>query len=209
MGRAVGAHQPGAVDREQHRQVLQCDIVNQLIVAALQEGRVNRHHRLQAFAGKPAGEGQRMLFGNAHVVIAARKACGKFNHPGAFTHRRGDADDPLVGLCHIAQPFAEHLGVGRLAAAFSRDDAPHRIEFSRPVIQHRIGLGQLVALPLARDHVQKLRPFEKPHVLQGGNQRFEVVAIDRTDVVETELLEHGAWHNHALGMLFEPLGQLP
>ncbi len=44
--------------------------VNQLVVGALQEGRVNRHHRLDAFAGESGGKGQRMLFGNADIEIA-------------------------------------------------------------------------------------------------------------------------------------------
>ena len=41
MGRAVGADQPGAVDREAHRQALDRDVVDDLVVAALQEGRID------------------------------------------------------------------------------------------------------------------------------------------------------------------------
>ena len=48
MGRAVGADQPGAVDREAHRQVLDRDVVHDLVVGALQEGRIDRAERLVA-----------------------------------------------------------------------------------------------------------------------------------------------------------------
>ncbi len=57
VGGAVVADQAGAVDGEQHRQVLQRHVVDQLVVAALQEGRVDRHHRAQALAGQAGGEG--------------------------------------------------------------------------------------------------------------------------------------------------------
>ena len=46
MRRAVGADQPGAVDREADRQVLDRDVVHDLVVGALQEGRVDGAERL-------------------------------------------------------------------------------------------------------------------------------------------------------------------
>jgi hypothetical protein len=55
VGRAVFAHQAGAVDGEQHVEVLHRHVVDQLVVAALQEGRVDRHHRFGAFAGHAGG----------------------------------------------------------------------------------------------------------------------------------------------------------
>ncbi len=71
------------------------------------------------------------------------------------------------------------------------------------MIQHRIGLGQLIALPLARHHMQELRTGKAANVLKRGNQRVQVVTVDRPDVVESELLEHGAGNDHALGMLLQ------
>ena len=70
--RAVGADQAAAVDGENDRQILQCHVVHQLIVGALQEGRVNGDDRLQAFAGEAGGEGDSVLLGNADIVVAIR-----------------------------------------------------------------------------------------------------------------------------------------
>ena len=70
MGGAVGADQAAAVDGQHHRQVLQGDVVDQLVVGALQEGRVDRHHRLDALAGQPGGESQGVLLGDADIVEA-------------------------------------------------------------------------------------------------------------------------------------------
>jgi hypothetical protein len=56
MGRPVGADQPGAVDREAHRQFLDGDVVHDLVVGALQEGRVDRDERLHALGREPAAK---------------------------------------------------------------------------------------------------------------------------------------------------------
>ena len=72
MGRAVGADQAGAVDREANRQALDRDVMDHLVVAALQEGRVDRAERLVAFGGETGGERHRMLLGDADVEGAVR-----------------------------------------------------------------------------------------------------------------------------------------
>ena len=79
MGRAVGADQPGPVDREAHRQILDRDVVHHLIVGALQEGRIDRAEGPHALRGEAGGEGHRMLLGDADVEHAvgefARRTC--------------------------------------------------------------------------------------------------------------------------------------
>ena len=67
MGRAVGADEAGAVDGEAHRQALDRHVVDDLVVAALQEGRIDRAERLVAFGGEAGGEGHRVLLGDADV----------------------------------------------------------------------------------------------------------------------------------------------
>jgi hypothetical protein len=114
VGRAVGADQAAAVEREDDRQVLDRDVVDQLVVGALQEGRVDRDHRLHALAGEAGGEGDGVLLGDADVEVALREALVELDHARAFPHRRRDADQALVLLGHVAQPLAEDLREGRL-----------------------------------------------------------------------------------------------
>ena len=92
MGGAVGADDTGAVDGEQYRQVLQCHIVHQLVVGALQEGGINRHHGLDATAGQAGSKSNGVLLGNADIEIAFGKASLKFHQSAAFTHGRGNGD---------------------------------------------------------------------------------------------------------------------
>ena len=85
MGRAVGADQPGAVDREAHRQVLDRDVVDDLVVGALQEGRIDRAERAHALRGEAGGESDRVLLGDADVERALRMRLGELVDAGAAT----------------------------------------------------------------------------------------------------------------------------
>jgi hypothetical protein len=93
MGRAVGADQPGAVDREAHRQRLDRDVVHHLVVGALQEGRIDRAERLHALGRQAGGEGHRVLLGDADIEAAVGEFLAEQVEPGARRHRRGDGDD--------------------------------------------------------------------------------------------------------------------
>ena len=92
VGGTIGTDQASAVQGKHHGQVLQCHIMNQLVIAALQKRRINRHHGLEALTRHTCGECHRMLLGNTHIVVALGKAFVKLHHARAFAHRRGDAD---------------------------------------------------------------------------------------------------------------------
>ncbi len=100
MGRAVGADQPGAIHREAHRQLLDGDVVHDLVVGALQEGRVDGGERLVAFGGEPGGEGHRVLLGDADIEAAVGEFLGEQVETGARGHGRRDGDD----LCRPSSP---------------------------------------------------------------------------------------------------------
>ena len=205
----VGAHQTGPVQRKHHRQVLQRHVVQQLVVRPLQEGGIDGHHRHQPVAGHAGRKGHGVLLGNAHVEIARGKTLLERHQPRPLAHGRRDRHQPWFGLAHVADPVGEHLGVGGLFGRRGRRlDAFGRVELARPVVEDGIGLGQLVALPLAGDDVQKHRSADLAQVLQRGNECIEVVPIDRAEVGEAQLLEQRGRHQHALGVLFQLAGQL-
>jgi len=208
MGGAVGPDQPGAVERKHHGQVLQRHVVDQLVVGPLQEGGVDRHHRPQSFAGQAGGEGDGMLLGDADVVIALGETLVELDHARALAHGRRDRHQLGVGGGHVAQPLPEHLGEGGLGRRGRLDQADLRVELAGAVIGDRVGLGQLVAVALLGDDVQELRAGLVAQVLERGDQRVEVMAVDRADVVEAELLEDRARHDHALGVFLEAARQL-
>ena len=67
MGLAVLAHQARAIHAEDHRQVLHRDVVDDVVVGALEEGAVDGADRTDALRGQPAREGDRVPLGDADV----------------------------------------------------------------------------------------------------------------------------------------------
>ena len=113
MRRAVLADQPGAIDRQSHRNALQRDVMDDLVVGALQERRIDRAERLESFDREPGGKGHRMLLGDPDIEHPLRKAFGEFVEPSSRRHRRGDGDYLLVLLCLMNEALREDRGVGR------------------------------------------------------------------------------------------------
>ena len=186
--------------------------MDELVVAALQERRIDRDHRLHAGDREPRGKRDRVLLGDADVEVAIGKFLREAHQAGAFAHRRRDRDETLIGGRHVAQPVAENLRVRRTRPRARRrlrfHQAHARIELARTVIGDRIFLGELVALPLARDDVQELRSLEALQVRERVDEDIEVVAVDGAGVVEAEFLEERRGREHALGVLLEAFGEL-
>ena len=191
MRRPVGADEAGPVDGEAHRQALDRHVVDDLVVGALQEGRIDRDERLVAFGRKTRGEGHRVLLGDADVEGACRETFPEKIEPGAGRHRRGDRDDLVVLLRLLDQALREHLRVGRRVGGALRLLAGDHVELGDAVILVVGGFRRRVALALLGDDVDEDRPVPRvAHVLQHRQQVVEIVPVDRPDVVEAEFLEH-------------------
>ena len=202
VGGTVRANHAAAVDRKQHVEVLHRDIVHQLVIAALQERRVDRDHRFRAFAGHAGGERHRMLLGDGDIEIALGILLAEAHQARAFAHRRRDRQQLRIVCGHVAQPVAEHVGVGRFLAAGLADQAFIRIERRHRVVADLVAFGQLVAFAFGGDDVQQLRALQRLQRPQCLHQCGDVVAVDRAGVVEAHLLEQGGRHEHAFPVFF-------
>ncbi len=65
-------HHPGPVQTKDHGQFLQADIMQQLVISALQEGRIDGYHGLNATRSQPGGKCDSMLLRYADIVQAPR-----------------------------------------------------------------------------------------------------------------------------------------
>ena len=113
MGLPVISDKTGAIDGETHRQLLDRDVVDDLVIGALKEGGVDRRERLHPFAGEARGKRHPVLLGDADIEGAVRKFVAEKIKAGARRHRRGDRDDLVVGLGLLDQRFGEDAGIGR------------------------------------------------------------------------------------------------
>ena len=90
MSFSIARHQPGTIHCQNHWEFHQFHIVNQLIVRALQERRIDPDHRQHPLAGQTGRKGYGMLLGHSHI----EKALGEFPieelKPGAVFHSCGN-----------------------------------------------------------------------------------------------------------------------
>ncbi len=156
---AVGADQPGAIEQQRDRQVLQRDFLENLIVAALHEGAVDGDHRPQAGLGQSGGERHRVRFADAHVEeLVGKLVADRFEH-GALAHGGGDRHDSLVGSHLLEDRVAHQFGVRRPAGGLLQphDRAVLALEGGGGVEHRGVFGGGLEAVPLLGHHVQQHR----------------------------------------------------
>ena len=207
VGLTVGADDARTIDCKQHRQLLNGDVMDHLIVSALQEGGIDRHDRLIAANRHPGGKGHRVLFGNRDIEIAIGEFFRELDHPGPFTHRRGDGHQFVVFGRGFAQPVAKDFRIGRQAAAAFRQHAAGVIEFRYRVEGDGIFFRRFISTAFFGHDVQELRPFQVAHILQRIDQTQYIVAIYRADVVKAHLFKQRAGHHHTFNMFFGTLKQ--
>ena len=81
MGGAVRTNEAAPVHRQNHRQFLQADVVDHLIVGPLHEGGIDRNNRDESLGGEPGGKSHSMLLGHPHVVKPVRNSPAKRSSP--------------------------------------------------------------------------------------------------------------------------------
>ena len=146
-----------------------------------------------------------MLFGDADVETALRKAFREQVQPGAIGHRGGDGDDLVVMLGLFDQALRKHFGVawriGRRLFLLTRDD----VEFCAGVAPVRRFLSGVIALALLRQGMDQDRAVGA--VFDGAKNRqklIHVVAIDRTDIGKAKLFKQRAANGHRFDHFFRP-----
>ena len=148
MGCSVSAHEARAVDGEPDGQPLDGDIVNDLVVTALEEGRVHRAKGFHAAGCQTCREGDTVLFRDADVETAASVALGEEVEAGAVWHRCGHGADLVVFGGLGQQAFGEDTGVaGRIRRGFLLFSSDH-VEFRGCVAAITGAFGGSVAFAL-------------------------------------------------------------
>ena len=183
--------------------------MHHLVVTALQEGGIDGADRLHAVRRQTGREGHRVLFGDADVIRPLREGLAEQVQTRAGRHGRRDRHDRRIDLGVFDQLSSEHLGVaGRVGdglGLLARDhvELDDRMEF----IGAAFGGG--IALALLRHDVNQNRAvLDGGRLLQDRDQIVHVVAVDRADIIEAQLLEEGAPSDHAAGVFLGLLGRL-
>ena len=140
--------------------------MNQLIIGALHKRRVDGNDWPQAFACHTRSQCHGMLFCNAHIKVTARKAFGVIHQARAFAHSGSDRDNAWVALCHVTEPLAEDLCIGRATRFFFIDFASGGIKRAGSMPFDGIRFGRCIAFAFAGNHVQELWAFKLANVFK-------------------------------------------
>src|SRR5437868_2009832 len=112
MSCPISTDNPGPINGEHNRKTLNCDVVYELVVRALQKRRVNCDDRPHSLSSKAGAKSQCMLLSNTNIKIALRKATLEIDKTGSFPHRWRNGHDPCVLFCFVTYPVAKNLRVG-------------------------------------------------------------------------------------------------
>ena len=190
MGGTIGTDQASTVNREAHGQILQCHIVHHLVIGALQESGIDGTERPHALRGQAGSEGDGVLFGDANVEAAFREGLGKAVNAGARWHGSGDGDDVRIALGFLDQHVAKHVLIGRRLGLRLVLGAGNHVELHHAMISVGTGFGRAIALALLRDDMDQHRAFRGvAHIFEHRQQVIEIMAIDRTDIIEAQFLK--------------------
>ena len=110
----VCADDAGSVNGENHRQLLQADVFQQLVIGSLKEGGINSHQRPHAAFGKSRSEGHRVRLSNSDIKTAAGTGFMKRFQPGCGLHGRRYGDDIPVLPSQLCQRVPHHPGPAQL-----------------------------------------------------------------------------------------------
>ena len=109
MGGSVFAHQSGTVETEDHMQIEQGHIVDDIVEGALGKGAVDIAERQQSVFCHTPREGHRMSFSDAHIEGALRHLLHHDVHRTAAGHSRCDTDDFGIHLGQFQKGVAKHI----------------------------------------------------------------------------------------------------
>ena len=176
MRRAVVAAQTGAVHAEADVQVLQRDVMDDHVIRALHERRVDRQKRLQSLHGQSACEQGRVFLGNTHVVELVWVPLLEPDQPGARGHGPGDSDDLGVAVGKVGELVAQHLRVRlqRGGGGF----AGFELVLAQAVELVRLLERGRVAFALLGEDMQDDRLVLRLQELEGADQERRVVPVD-------------------------------
>src|SRR3546814_13854968 len=87
-------------------------------------------------AGQAGGEGDGVLFSDADIKIASRKALLEVDQAAAFAPGRRDTDQATIGLSHVSQPMPEFTGERLLGRPLGCLTAHAGVELTRTRLTH-------------------------------------------------------------------------
>ena len=108
VGSTVGNGKPCPVNEHLDGKILKCNVVHNIIVATLKEGRIYSSEGLKSRCGKSCRERKRMRLGNTDVKISFGIFLFEFRKSRAYSHSRGYRHNVIVILCKVDKSVGKY-----------------------------------------------------------------------------------------------------
>ena len=194
---AVAPHQPRAVHRDHHRQVLETDIMECLVVCPLQKRRIHGKHWFHSPCGKPCRKCHGMFLRDPHIKKPLGEMLRKRSQPCAVLHCRRDRHYFIVPLCDIGQDLGEHLGISvRSAGSFRLPGLD--IKRTGAVELRRVFLRRSITFALLCDHMDKDRMVHPLRLIEDFQKFADIMAVHRSQISDVHILKKHPRHKELL-----------
>ena len=203
----IRAGDPGPVEHHRDGQLMQRHVHRDLVERAVEECRIDRHHRVQSAHRQPGRRRHRVLLGDADVEQPIREALPECGQASGSGHGRGDRDDVAACGRIVDQRFGERRRPTR-----PRDlgGQPGR-RVDHPTGMHLlglVGLGRTVAPAFEGADVHQHRSAESAGTAQCRLDGVFVMAVDRPYVLQAEVGEQQLWRKCVLHTDFDAVHEL-
>ena len=202
MGFAVFAHQTSTVHRKHDRELLQRRIVDNVVVPALQERRVDRHDRAHTARRQPGGERHAVSFGDSDIEEPIGECLCERRGAGTGRHGRRDHRKILPLFSEFGESLAVYGSVRRIRRGDRQLLAGGRIVAGRQRMPLLTMISGGKSLAFLGDHMDQSRRVHRAHRRERLEQGIEIVSVDRAEVAEAKLFEQHARRQQRLHALF-------
>ena len=200
-----GPTTPGAVQEHRHRQVLERDFLEDLVVAPLQERAVDIDDRPQPGLGHAGRHGDRVRFANADVEEAVGELVADRLEHVALAHGGGDHDRPRAFAAHLLQAAYRGRPPCRAASALVLKAIEPLLLENGAGVWNETGSSAAGSKPwpFSVTTCSSTGPLTCLAMARYVLQLADAVAVDRPVVIEAEFLEEHAAHQPGLDGVFD------
>ncbi len=187
---------------------MQGHVHQELVEGAVEEGGVNGDDRVQSAGGETGRGDGGVLLGDADVPHPVREALGERAEAHRVEHGGGDGHHVLAFLADPDDLLPEDRGPGRPAGG-GEGRAGERVHHADGVeVVLLVGEGGFVAAALLGDAVDEDGAVEAFGAAQRGLHGPDVVAVDRADVLQAQVLEEALGGEGVLEALLRAVQRL-
>ena len=164
--------------------------MHQLIIPALQKGRIYRAKRLHAARRQGRRKSHGMLFSDTYIETALGKKLGKQIQSRPIRHGRSDCTYFIVPSSKIGQSLGKDLGISRRVRGSLLLFAGRDVKFSRCMAFVWRSLSRTIALALLGYYMNEVRPDSALlNHAQNWQKLVHIMAINWPDIGKPKLFK--------------------